>query len=264
MTASTIASRRDELDLFVRHLFNLPRAVTTYPLVKAFFSVKNNGLDGLSPPSPTPCQQALFDASRPEESSKLPTAQDSPSRESLPRTFRPVLGAKRSTPDLRRFISSSQAQEDEFTSFSPSTAPYPSHLNFRFPRSATSSTIGSTATSTDADTLRPSISMHMLNTPISPRSQSRVGLANDTFDLPVSPGGSDGSSMKTASTIKPNRSGSFSRISSPLSFLSDEGDAVHRSAKPVPGALRHFRSLQVRRSCALFPPMSCKAQMCFV
>ncbi|CAD6577925.1 MAG: hypothetical protein CYPHOPRED_000407 [Cyphobasidiales sp. Tagirdzhanova-0007] len=259
VTASTITSRRDELDLFVRHLFNLPKAITTYPLVKEFFSIRNNRLDGLSPPSPTPSQHAHYESPvtvrlKAKEHSPHPTNKEHSAHDAPTYSFRPVLGAKRSTPDLRRFISSHQVQEDELTISNPSPGPYPSQLNFRFPRSTTSSTIqsnatGSTvhsnATSTTADTLRASTSNYLMQPPSSPKNITV--LTPDTYDMPTSPGGSDASSMRTTSTstIKPSISGSFSRISSPLSFLSDGSDTPQNvSPKPAPGALRHFRSLQ--------------------
>jgi hypothetical protein len=253
VTASTHSARRDELDLFVRHLFNLPRAVTSHPLVSDFFDIKPNGLDGQLPPSPTPLASPSF------EGKSMGAAQASQRpvyasiRERSPgaalQSFRPTLGAKRSTPDLRRFMASSDSSDSEQEASNPS--PYPPQLNWRYPSSATSIAAQSKPVVVLADsdeTVR--FSAHRANASVN-SSRPRAGLAIDTFAelARKTSSSSDSSSMRTASTIKPTRSRSSSRIASPLSFASDMAEDEHVvpiNPRPGPRALKHFRSLQVR------------------
>lgn len=253
MTASTHSARRDELDLFVRQLFALSRAVTSEPLVRDFFAVRPNGMDGSLPPSPTPAHTAHLEqtagqgkvyASIRERSPTLesgfqPTSMTTVQPPRMPiQVVRPSLAGKRSTPDLRRFMHASSSEEDTPQS-SPRTWKFPSHAQGRVSTAPSAMSI--------RDCLAP-------------------------FDLePTSPirgsgNGSDTSSMRTASTIRPSgagtgqRSRASSRIASPLSFDSAISQAAvddeHESSpmpvpaktpsKARPGALKHFRSLQVR------------------
>lgn len=159
----------------MRHLFVLPRAVTSFPLVRDFFEIKDNGLDGLLPPSPVLGQSsnafavaaAIANARFAGESEGMQLAYPGirerspegvaspltqvrrPSRpagldaDNSPRNLsvRAQLATQRSTPDLRRLAA---AHQDGFNGYnqipqrssSLARPAYPAHLDFKFPRAA--------------------------------------------------------------------------------------------------------------------------------
>lgn len=291
-TASTHTSRRDELDLFVRHMVNLPRAVTSFPLVRDFFSIKMNGLDGRQPPSPntspSPAQSPHFESklanqtlSRQGHQQTLQGQQvlkKKPSKQALQsssqvqepvqaRAFRPTLAAKRSTPDLRRFVTSSSKdcfasslEEEEQPPLPKPASQYPALDKFSFPPRKAPDCPTSNLPHTSGTRGPPPFA-----SPPSSRPSSRDGYVSSVVTIPHASTSSDAASMRTNSTVRPGRAGSSTRMASPMSFVSitsegsgqstpmqslaspatitrREGGSKHGSA-PAP-SLKHFRSLQ--------------------
>ena len=271
VTASTHAARRDELDLFVRHLFNLPQTVTLHPLVQEFFDIKPNGLDGQLPPSPAPHTPAHFEqhpngktitpASAAAASSAMREFSYSAStsyasiKERSPGppqpAFRAGLVSKRSTPDLRRFMSasvdssaSSSSLDEDLPNMScptsPAAAAYPAQLAFRFPmppapHTSTSQNNALVSPLVNDNDVTVRYSAHAAKQPSSSSqtqgTKQRSGLGRDTFVEPRSPASgtesgrnsiSDAFSVRTASTARPVCGGGpLSRVASPMSFTSD-------------------------------------------
>lgn len=89
VTRSTLLQRQDDLDLFVRRLFDMPDSVRKSALVLQFFKMRDEdaGIPSASPGS----------ASMGGEVRELAPK---------PRTKRPTLGVKHSTPDLRKLMMS--------------------------------------------------------------------------------------------------------------------------------------------------------------
>lgn len=272
VTASTHAGRRDELDLFVRQLFSLSRAVTSEPIVRDFFSVRSNGLDGSLPPSPTPSSastSAFAESTKDghghghghgQNTAYASIRERSPSIEESFKSIsarhigsiRPSLAGKRSTPDLRRFLHATSSEDDAFSS--PRPAPSPdtaSVMNFRFPAHGQGRV--STAPAAGIASIRDCLASFELDSPTSPMR-----------------GGSDSASLSTQSTVRPagaagSRSRASSRIASPLSFNSAISELAveddYAAPLPIaagktrgdPGALKHFRSLQDMRSVPSSP-----------
>jgi hypothetical protein len=213
-----------------------------------------------------------------------------------PRPFRPTLTGKRSTPDLRRFITSTPTDsplapsEEEFPLPSPSSPspqqasnPYPTLRNFSFPPRMDSTL---QASRPKPKSTHSSSSVHTLNSS-SPSSQIRPSPGHEyVSSIVASPASashnasvSDTASMRTNSTVRPNRAGSTSRMASPLSFVSVASGESGRSTptapiilpsistRPAKGSssktsngsapsLRHFRSLQdIRNVISPHPPL---------
>ncbi|KAK9894776.1 hypothetical protein P389DRAFT_206238 [Cystobasidium minutum MCA 4210] len=304
-TSSTHSNRRDELDLFVRHLVSLPKAVTSFPLVREFFGVKMNGLDGRQPPSPTaspsPSSTSQFgsgeaspqlnqnsaqtsyfsidqkpleqssNATRPQLSKKKSSKQllqpaqiYTPAQSaSLSRSFRPTLTAKRSTPDLRRFMAASTSSPEEeppLPSASSAAVLYPTLDKFSFPpRRAPECPRTPGTASPLASSSSPASSV---KSPMK-RPSTRPSSWDEYVSSIIST--NDNASTRTASTVRPSRAGSTSRMASPMSFVSvtseDSARAIPMPSFPLPPStprnagssktssgpapsLRHFRSLQ--------------------
>lgn len=293
MTASTHAARRDELDLFVRQLFSLSRAVTSFPLVREFFAIRLNGMDGKLPPSPTFASQfenapkgghaegGVAGQQQQEHRHAYASIRErSPTIETVfyppAGTMRPslALAGKRSTPDLRRFMHASGDLSDVDNA---SPRPSPSPRSFRFPAHAqgrvnTAPTSPAAAGTASIRECLASFELDDLLQRSAPTSPVRMGTIGSQTTSSGSEGGSgsDTASTRTASTVRPTVAGAgasrtSSRIASPLSFDSAISGSAERGvedglgalcasseeqrqgmkSKPTPGALKHFRSLQV-------------------
>ncbi|KAL8286394.1 hypothetical protein RQP46_004411 [Phenoliferia psychrophenolica] len=114
VTRSTLLQRQDDLDLFVRRLFEMPDVIRRSSFVVDFFRIREHDVLGASAPVSATSGESLppspLDDEGPASFARFLTDVHSPSPNATIRATtvraksRPALGVKHSTPDLRKLM----------------------------------------------------------------------------------------------------------------------------------------------------------------
>lgn len=183
VTRSTLIQRQDDLDLFVRRLFEMPDVIRRSDLVHDFFRIRENDLLGTTivstPPSSGESSPTTpLDDGEPGSFSHFLTGVHSPSPNATIRVnatktkTRPSLAVKHSTPDLRKLmVSDAESIFDAPTRSTSSKRPLLSdRANTVDDASVRSSAYSSASSATITPATAASASLTRLPSPLSTRS----------------------------------------------------------------------------------------------
>jgi hypothetical protein len=239
VTRSTLISRQDDLDLFVRRLFDMPPSVKESRVVCEFFRMaENDPVEVFIPPA-----ASSMETVRLKNGSRVGLAEGNDATvrglPSKPKGMRPRLGMKHSTPDLRKLMMSEEL-EDAYDGFfggasPPSLAlgggfprpPLPNRTVSDSPRSSTSSSNTSTSTVVPSARLPSPLAVA-----IAPMFTSAPAPVADTLPLKVTPR-NKGGPLRHFRSLQDLRQTAMSLPAPPLpSFLSSP--MTRAATQPTP------------------------------